>query len=192
LTPNPIAAGIPATPDPILIDISTSVTTAGLCARARSEGRRLARPWLMTAGGEASDDPNVLKEGGSILPVGGLDHGHKGYALSLLVECLTQGLGGYGRAEEPKEWGASILVLAVAPKAFAGADAFARETDWTIAACRASPPLPGGGPVRIPGELALTRKRESLKAGLVLHPAVQKSLEKLSSSFAVELPRASD
>ena len=46
----------------------------------------------MTAAGEATDDPNVLKHGGSILPIGGLDHGHKGYALALLVEWLTQGL----------------------------------------------------------------------------------------------------
>ncbi len=190
LTPNPIAAGIPATPDPILIDISTSIIAAGHCARALAEGRRLAHPWLMTAGGAASDDPQVLKEGGSILPIGGLDHGHKGYALSLLVESLTQGLSGYGRAESPAEWGGSVLVLVLAPKAFAGEEPFVRETNWTIAACRASPPMPGAGPVRIPGELALARKREALRTGLVLHPAVEASLKKLSASLAIALPAA--
>ncbi len=190
LTPDPIAAGIPAAPDPILIDISTSIIAAGHSARALAEGRRLAHPWLMTEGGSASDDPRVLKDGGSILPIGGLDHGHKGYALSLLVECLTQGLSGHGRAEQPKEWGASILVIAIAPKAFAGEEQFAREANWTIAACRASPPVPGGSPVRIPGELAMARKREALRTGLVLHPEVETSLAKLSASLVIELPRA--
>ena len=110
---------------------------------------------------------------------------------SLLVECLTQGLGGYGRAERADRNGAaSILVLAVAPKAFAGEEAFARETDWTIAACRASPPRPGADPVRVPGELALARKRAALQSGLALHPAVGASLTRLATSLALEPPPA--
>jgi L-lactate dehydrogenase len=189
LTPNPVAAGIPAEPDPILIDISTSITTAGQCARARNEGRRLPRPWLLTASGEASDDPNVLSRGGSIQPLGGIDHGHKGYALAILVECLTQGLGGFGRAEQPTQWGAAILVLAAAPGAFAGAHHFIRETNWISAACRASPPVTGGDPVRLPGQLALARKREALKSGVLLYPSIERSLAKLASSLAVNLPR---
>ena len=40
-----------------------------------------------------------MKRGGAILPIGGLVHGHKGFGLSLLVEALTQGLSGYGRAD---------------------------------------------------------------------------------------------
>src|SRR5260370_21779 len=47
LTPNPVAAGIPCEPDPILIDVSTSITTAGMCAKARGAGTRLAGKWLI-------------------------------------------------------------------------------------------------------------------------------------------------
>ncbi len=38
-TPNPIAAGIPATNAPFLIDISSSIVTNGLCARLQKAGQ---------------------------------------------------------------------------------------------------------------------------------------------------------
>src|SRR6478609_2639323 len=40
-TPNPIAAGIPTTGVPVLMDISTSATTNGLTGRLHKEGGRL-------------------------------------------------------------------------------------------------------------------------------------------------------
>jgi L-lactate dehydrogenase len=190
MTPNPIAAGIPATPDPILIDISSSIVTAGLCARLRREGSRLPHPWLLTADGHPTDDPNVLDAGGSILPVGGLDHGHKGYALSLLVECLTQGLSGFGRADGTNEWGAAVLVLAFAPQAFGSLADFERQVDWLIESCRSSPSRPDAGPVRIPGELAQGRKAEALDYGVTLHPSVLDSLKRTAASHGFELPSA--
>jgi LDH2 family malate/lactate/ureidoglycolate dehydrogenase len=188
MTPNPVAAGIPAAPDPILIDVSTSITTAGLCARLRKEGAKLPYPWLLTSAGSATDDPNVLNSGGSILPVGGLDHGHKGYALSLLVECLTQGLSGFGRADGTTDWGASVFVLALAPRAFGPHADFERQVGWLIQACRSSPSRPDADPVRIPGELALARKAEALDYGVTLHPSVLQSLIKTAASHAIEMP----
>ena len=59
---------------------------------------------------------------GTILPAGGLDHGHKGYGLALMVEALTMGLGGFGRAEPAEGWGASVFVQLLDPDAFAGGD----------------------------------------------------------------------
>ena len=61
LTPNPIAAGIPAKPWPILIDASTSVTTAGLCERSHREHRKLPAKWLQLPSGELTDDPSHVR-----------------------------------------------------------------------------------------------------------------------------------
>ena len=47
-SPNPLAAGIPTNGDPILIDISTSSTSNGLCNRLAAAGERLPGPWLVT------------------------------------------------------------------------------------------------------------------------------------------------
>jgi LDH2 family malate/lactate/ureidoglycolate dehydrogenase len=48
-TPDPIAIGIPTDGAPILIDMSASITTNGMTARLRSEGRRFPGRWGMTA-----------------------------------------------------------------------------------------------------------------------------------------------
>jgi len=187
-TPNPIAAGIPARPDPILVDVSTSITTAAMCGRARAAGGRLKGRWLVDPSGAATDDPAALAAGGALLPIGGLDHGHKGFGLSLLVEALTQGLGGHGRAEAPTEWGASVLVLAFAPALFAGTEAFLGETTWLADACRAARPMPGGPPVRLPGEAALARKRRALAEGVRLAPSIPPKLAALAARFRLDPP----
>ena len=69
-TPDPFAVGIPTSEEPILIDTSASITTNGMSARLRAEGRRFPHAWLLDATGEPSDDPNVLFEepAGTILP----------------------------------------------------------------------------------------------------------------------------
>jgi L-lactate dehydrogenase len=191
LTPNPVAAGFPCEPDPILIDVSTSITTAGMCGKARASNARLAGKWLIDAEGAPTDDPFAMKRGGAILPIGGLDHGHKGFGLSLLVEALTQGLAGYGRADRPGDWGAGVLVLAFAPTRFAGADAFVRQTSWTANAATAAPAIDPTRPVRLPGQLALERKRRAEGEGLTLEPAIITSLAALGRRFGVALPAAS-
>jgi LDH2 family malate/lactate/ureidoglycolate dehydrogenase len=178
-TPNPIAVGIPTGGDPVLIDVSTSVTTNGMSGRLRAEGRRFGHPWLLDAEGNPSDDPAVLytEPPGTILPVGGLDHGHKGYGLTLMVEALTQGLGGFGRAEAPTAWGASFMVQALDPEAFAGLEDFTRETAHVARLCKETPPRPGAEAVRLPGEAALARKRRALDEGVMLYPGVMPALE---------------
>ncbi len=185
-TPNPIAAGIPAEPDPILIDVSMSITTGGMTALRRAEGRAMPGQWLLTPEGKLSDDPRVLEAGGALLPIGGLDHGHKGYALGLLVECLTQGLSGYGRADEPSEWGAAVLVLALKPARFVGTQAFQRQVHWLIEACRDARPLDPAAPVRLPGEAALARARQARKDGVPLSPAIVATLRDLAERYGVE------
>jgi LDH2 family malate/lactate/ureidoglycolate dehydrogenase len=178
LTPDPIAAGIPTDGDPILIDISASVTTNGLSDRLRREGKRFPGPWALDAAGRPTDDPAALfaDPPGTLLPTGGADHGHKGYGLALLIEALTQGLGGFGRADGPTGWGASVFVQAFDPAAFGGADAFRRQTGWTAAACRNSPPAPGVDAVRLPGERGLAHKRRALAEGVALYPGILAAL----------------
>src|SRR5262245_27487477 len=120
LMPDPIAIGIPGAPDPVLIDISTSITTMALTNRTKREGGRMPGQWLIDSEGRPTDDPQVIDKGGALLPVGGVDHGHKGFGFGLLVEMLTQGLSGYGRVDKPTDWGAAVLVLVFDPAAFGG------------------------------------------------------------------------
>src|SRR4051794_1043177 len=59
-TPNPLAAGIPTSGDPVLIDVSASYTTNGMTGRLHKAGQTLAHPWVQDASGHATCDPGVL------------------------------------------------------------------------------------------------------------------------------------
>jgi LDH2 family malate/lactate/ureidoglycolate dehydrogenase len=189
-TPDPIAFGIPTEGDPILIDMSASITTNGMTARLRNAGRRFPGPWAMSAAGEASDDPNVLaaKPPGTLLPTGGKDHGHKGYNLALAIEALSQGLSGHGRADALTDWGASVYLQVMDPEAFGGAADFIRQTGFIADACRRNPPAPGVQAVRVPGQQSLARKRQALREGVRLYPGIMEGLRPLATRLGVALP----
>jgi LDH2 family malate/lactate/ureidoglycolate dehydrogenase len=189
-TPNPVSAGIPTPGEPVLVDISTSATTNGLTNRLHKEGGRLPAAWVIDGRGQPSDDPAVLfkEPKGTILPLGGIDSGHKGYGLSLLVEALTGGLAGHGRADRREGWGATVFVQIIDPAAFAGAEAFKRQTGAVLQQCHASTPAHAGKAVRMPGEKGLAKARQQLQDGVELYPAILPSLAPWCEKYGVALP----
>jgi LDH2 family malate/lactate/ureidoglycolate dehydrogenase len=191
ITPNPIAAGFPTEGDPVLIDVSMATTTSAMSRRVFDAGERLPGDWLVDADGHATNDPAALfgERPGAVLPLGRLDLGHKGFAMALLVEALTSALGGYGRAEKPKEWTASIFLMLIDPDAFGGREAFLRETTALGELCRATPVAPGRPAVRLPGAEALRRRTEQLRDGVALHPTILPALVPWAENAALPLPR---
>jgi len=189
-TPNPIAAGYPTSDGPVWIDISASTTTNGMVGRLNRVGGKLPGKWLIDEQGTATDDPSVMAagRGGAILPLGGLDLGYKGFGLGLLVEALTAGLGGFGRADGETHWGASVFLLCMAPEAFGGSAAFERETGWLAKACRAAPARAGGEGVRLPGERARALREAQLRNGIELHPETLPAIAPWAERFSVPLP----
>ncbi|MGA2140730.1 MAG: Ldh family oxidoreductase [Verrucomicrobiia bacterium] len=191
-SPNPIAAGIPTDGDPILIDISMSSASNGLCSRLAATGDRLPGLWLVDRDGNATDDPRVLasEQGGAILPLGGMDLGYKGFGLALFVEALTNALAGHGRADEEPRWGASVFLQILDPDRLGGRASFLRETSFFAEFCRETPVLPGKPPVRLPGQAALQRRREQLANGVALYPTIMPALVPWATTLGVPLPKA--
>ncbi|WP_425049539.1 Ldh family oxidoreductase [Psychromarinibacter sp. S121] len=189
-TPDPVAYGIPTGGVPILIDISASITTNNMAKRLVAEGRSYPHDWLMDAEGNPSRDPNVVFNGGTVLPTGGLDHGQKGYGLGLTAEAVTQGLSGIGRADALPGMNCSFTVQVMDPEAFGGREAFLRQTGWLAAACRASTPRPGVESVRLPGEAALKRRTEAQANGVRLYPGIMDGLAPRAEALGVSPPAA--
>jgi L-lactate dehydrogenase len=191
ITPNPIAAGFPTGGDPILIDISSSTSTNAMTKRLASKGERLKGPWIVDADGRATDDPAVLsaERPGAMLPLGGLELGHKGFSLALIVEALTSALSGHGRSEKPTPWTSSVFLQVIDPDAFGGRDAFVREMQHVVELCHDTPVAPGNPPVRLPGEGALARRRRQIREGVELHENILPALRPWAERFAVTLPQ---
>jgi LDH2 family malate/lactate/ureidoglycolate dehydrogenase len=191
-TPDPIAIGIPTDGAPVLIDMSASITTNGMTARLRNEGRRFPGAWGMTADGEPTEDPNVLftDPPGTLLPTGGREYGHKGYNLALTIEALSQGLSGHGRADRPTGWCASVYVQIMDPRAFGGGAGFVQQTGFIAQACRSNPPAPEIDAVRLPGERGLALKRQALADGVRLYPGIMDALIPWAEKLGVSATRA--
>lgn len=191
-SPSPIAIGFPTGDAPVLVDVSTSITTNMLTNRLRKEGKRLAHHWLIDETGNASDDPAVLHapRKGTIQPLGGLDAGHKGYGLALLVEALTAGLAGHGRADPPEPLGASVFLQILDPQKFGGSSAFRRQMNWVAQACLDNPPRPGFDRVRLPGQSGLLRRERQLREGVALEPSILPALAPWAEKLGVAQPAA--
>ncbi|KDD27568.1 malate/L-lactate dehydrogenase [Bordetella bronchiseptica MBORD782] len=188
-SPNPLAAGIPTSQAPMLMDISCSITTTNRTRQLARQGRAFPAAWALTREGKPTDDPRqVVDHGGSLLPVGGVDHGHKGYAMALMVEALTQGLSGYGRNAAPTGIVTNIYLHILDPEAFGGRAAFLRETDWMAASCTANPPRPGVSAVRVPGQQAQARLAAARAQGLRIAAGLAAELDKYAARAGVQRP----
>ncbi|SDJ87264.1 Ldh family oxidoreductase [Microbulbifer yueqingensis] len=187
---NPLAFAAPAGEYPLLFDISMSVTAGGYVARAAREGRKLPQPCLKDSEGRLSDDPAAFQEGGSILPVGGADHGYKGAALSAMLEVLSMGLGGYGRADASSADDGeanSVFLQVIDPRAFGTEANFLRQTR---ALCQLweSNRSDGDGEVRVPGQRAWAQRSTQLHDGVELYPSIMEDIRPWAEKLQVEMP----
>ncbi|ASU39902.1 lactate dehydrogenase [Herbaspirillum sp. meg3] len=191
-TPNPIAAGIPTSGTPFLVDISASITTNGMSNRLHKAGKQFEEEWLLDAQGNPSRDPAVFAADppGTILPLGGLSAGHKGFGLAVLIEALTGGLSGFGRADPPAGWGATVFMSLYDPAAFGGEAAFKRQMDHIAEACRTNPPRPGVEKVRMPGDRGMARRAQQLEQGVALHPTIAPALREAAQQYGLTFPTA--
>ena len=189
-TPNPLALGYPTRGDAVLIDVSASLTTNGMTGRLHRQGRKLPHPWLLDASGAETDDPAVLFENppGTLQPLGGMQAGHKGYGMALVVEALTGGLAGFGRADPKEGWGATVFVQIIDPQAFAGLDAFTQQMQGIADACRSNPPRAGGAAVRLPGDNGQRKRGEQLRSGIALQAEIMPALQPWADRLGVEAP----
>lgn len=189
-SPNPLAIGFPTEGQPVIIDISMSSTANGLINQSFAQGKKLPHPWLQDGNGKVTDDPASFMEDppSTILPLGGQDAGYKGFGLGLLVEMLTSGLGGHGRADSPTEWGASVFLQIIDPEGFGGLKNFKRQGQFLAEANLASKPIDPDNPVRLPGHRAMHLRDKQKKEGVVLNHSIVQSLEKWSEKLGVKMP----
>lgn len=188
-SPNPIALGIPTRSVPILLDVSTSTTANGLVARTAKNKELLAGDWLLDKNGNATNDPSLFYQDppATLLPLGGLDLGYKGFALGIMVEAMTNALGGYGRSDDPTRWGASVFLQVIDPEKFSGESYFLQEMESFRNVSLKSNPINKDKKIRMPGERGLELKQKQLKNGLEISAELINELNILGDKFQMKL-----
>ncbi|UVL59329.1 Ldh family oxidoreductase [Pseudomonas sp. B21-032] len=175
---NPIAFAAPcAGSDPIVFDMATSAMAHGDVQIAARKGERLPEGMGVDNKGEPTCDPQAILDGGALLPFGG----HKGSALSMMVELLAAALTG-GNFSFEFDWsqhpGAKTpwtgqLIIVIDPARSVG-NRFAERSRELVRQMQAV------GLQRMPGERRFREREQSAKQGVTLTVAELEQLQGLA------------
>lgn len=198
---NPIAVAIPAGEQPAFVaDFATTTAANGKLEILQRKNEAMPLGWAITKEGEPSVNANEIKNGGSLVPLGGdKEHGsHKGYALGAIVDIFSAILSGanYGpwvppfpaylsMPENMPGEGIGHFFGVMRIDAFRKAAEFKEHMDKWITRFRSAQTIAGQEKVIIPGDPEREMEIERIKNGIPLLPAVVADLEALSNKFKV-------
>lgn len=178
---NPIAIGVPAEPEPFLLDMSTAASSIGKLIEFEQAGRPIPEDWAVDAEGRATTDP-AAGLAGAINPYGGA----KGYGLALAVALLAGGLTGAalgtevtGTLDAEDVCNVGDLFVMAAPSFFANGDTFSARVSGYLDEIRASRPAPGCESVLVPGDRGRAREAEARANGLRLRASLWEEVQAL-------------
>lgn len=190
--PLPISIGVPTgRHPPIIFDAALGMSSRGKILQYAEEGRPLPDGWLVDKDGRPTNDPEWVRNGGWILPIGG----HKGWGLILACEILTGILMGgafgteltnlYDDLDTPQR--NSHFVLAIDVAAFLDPDAFRARMDGYVDLLKASAPAPGSEGVRMPGEREHEMERDQSRSGIALQRGVLREIVEIANELGVSI-----
>ncbi len=198
---NPIAFAVPAKNQPAFIaDFSSTPIARGKLAVAARKGEKVSYGFVQDKEGNPSNDPDILKEGGTMLPLGGdLEHGsHKGYALGAIIDILTGVVSGanFGPFVPPNlaflpmpevqvGKGMGHFFGAMRIDAFQTADVFKSRMDKWIDTFRKAKPIKGKQ-VLIPGDIEREAEERIGKEGIHILPSIVKELKEIANKLKVD------
>jgi LDH2 family malate/lactate/ureidoglycolate dehydrogenase len=199
---NPIAVAIPSlNQPPFIADFATTPIARGKLAVAEKKGEKVAFGLVQDKNGKPSDDPSILKAGGSMLTLGGdrLHGSHKGYCLSAIVDIFSAVFSGanFGPYVPP-----SVAYLPVLDKkvgegtghffgamridSFQPAHEFKAKMDEWITTFRSAKPAEGQEHVLIPGDPEREAEARIMKDGIKLVPAIKDDLVAIAKELKID------
>lgn len=199
---NPIAVAIPAKNQPAFVaDMATTTAANGKLEILQRNKENTPDGWVQDKEGLSSQDANILKQQGALLPLGGdRVHGsHKGYALGSIVDILSGVLGGasYGPWAPPfpayvplpqnmPGAGLGHFFGAMRVDAFRSKESFLEEMDRWIGRFRDAEPVSEDQEVLIPGDPERAYEQERAENGIPLHEEVLADLASLADKFGMD------
>jgi len=198
---NPIAIAIPTKTHPAFIaDFATSPIARGKLAIMGKKGEKAPEGYVQDIDGISSTDPDIITEGGAILPLGSdYAHGsHKGYCMSALVDIFSAVLSGanFGPFVPPQVpylpvkdekvgKGLGHFFGAMRIDAFQPAEVLKERMDKWIDTFKAAEPAKGQKRVFIPGEIEREKEAFHTRNGISLLPQIHADLAELAKKYKI-------
>jgi LDH2 family malate/lactate/ureidoglycolate dehydrogenase len=182
---NPITIGVPADPEPLVLDMATSLVSMGKIHDHANRGAAIPEGWALDGKGNPTTDAAAAKDG-AIAPFGGA----KGYALGLAFEVLVASLAESaigtavkGTLDSENVSNKGDLFIVIAPPHAEAAKTLV--TDY-LTQVRASPSMDPAHPVLIPGDRAHQKRDESWQQGIYLDDGLWADLQQLDAESRKE------
>ena len=148
---NPISVSVPSGKElPYVLDMATSIVPIGRITVYEKAGKEIPEGWGVDSEGKVTTNPTSVREGGALMPLGGIDimRGYKGYGLAMLVDIFSGVLSGAATGAEvghpADNSGANVghFFAAVRIDAFRSPDDFKKDMDHLIHQLKESPRQP--------------------------------------------------
>ncbi|MBN2214681.1 MAG: Ldh family oxidoreductase [Bacteroidales bacterium] len=199
---NPIAVAVPAGRQPAFVaDFATTPIARGKLGISEKKGEKVPFGYVQDREGNPSDDPSILKKGGSMLPLGGdYKHGsHKGYCLGAIVDIFSAVFSGANFGpyvppavvflpllEKQVGEGTGHFFGAMRIDAFQPAGQFKSRMDEWIQTFRDAKSAPGNPKVLIPGDPERACEEKIMKEGIDVLPAIAKDLKGVAENLGLK------
>ncbi|MCQ0971294.1 Ldh family oxidoreductase [Paracoccus sp. TK19116] len=188
---NPWSWSAPAgSHPPMMLDVANTAVARGKLYLARQRGEAIPETWAMGADGAATTDP-AAGIAGTILPMAG----HKGYAISTLMDVLSGVLSGsgFGRAiigpyVPEGVSGVGHLAIAIDIAATRPLPEFQADMDRMIADLKSTPRRPGVDEIFYPGEIEARSDARLRDEGIRLPQDTADELRADARAMGIEAP----
>lgn len=196
---NPIAVAIPAKKQPPFVaDFATTTAANGKLEILQRQGEDAPLGWIQDENGLPSTNPEELKKGGALLPLGGdrVHSSHKGYCLGSIVDIFSAVLSGanFGpwappfvsflpMPENPVGEGLGHFMGAMRIDGFRPADEFKENMDVWIERFRSAKTTSEAPKVLIPGDPEREMESERRVTGIPLNDKVVIDLKEVGQRF---------
>ncbi len=199
---NPIAVAAPAGKQPPFVaDLATTTAANGKLEILQRKNMETPDGWVQDVEGRSSNDANILKKGGALLPLGGdREHGsHKGYALGAIVDIFSALLSGANYApwvppfpayvpmptQQPGK-GIGHFLGAMRIDAFRPANDFKKDMDNWIEGFRNAKTISSEEKVLVPGDPEREMELIRIKEGIPLLEIIVNDLKALQEKLGGE------
>jgi L-2-hydroxycarboxylate dehydrogenase (NAD+) len=201
---NPICVAIPAGKQPPFIaDFATTTAANGKLEILQRKNMEAPVGWIQTKNGSQSTNPDELKSGGALIPLGSdREHGsHKGFCLGAWVDIFSAVLSGanYGPwvppfvsflapPNDPVGDGIGHFFGAMRVDAFRPTDDFKYHMDNWIERFRQAKTVEGQAHLVIPGDPERESEEIRREKGIPLNEKVAEDLSQLGKKLGVVFP----
>jgi LDH2 family malate/lactate/ureidoglycolate dehydrogenase len=175
---------------PMVLDIANTAVARGKIYLARQRGTEIPPGWAINAEGEPTTDP-VEALSGIIQPMAG----HKGYAISVLMDVLSGVLTGSGVGPDvagpyqaEKRSAAGHLLIALNVEVFQPLPAFNARMEAMIERLHAAKLAKGAEQIFYPGEIEAANNARFREEGLTLPADTLVDLAKLAEEMQLPTP----